>query len=344
MYKKVRLPGGYAIVQQGALCDCGNILRGAFNAGKIAVITDENVFALYGGIVQKSLSSAGFAVYCYAVAAGERSKNLDEYCSIMTFLAKNEFTGSDTVMTLGGGVCGDLGGFVAATYQRGIRLVSVPTTLLAAIDSSVGGKAAVNLPQGKNLVGAFKQPEVVLCDVDCFSSLTKNEYDEGLGELCKYSLLTGKEFDVKNINKEDTISDIVLKCINYKAKIVKKDPYDKGLRRILNLGHTVAHAIESDQRYAVPHGIAVFYGIKRIVEVCFKNGIMPEKEYMRCKKIISSYPVSTGNIDIDVAIKKYLVSDKKRSGDNITMVLLRAAGKPFLRSFKLKEAEELLCR
>lgn len=331
------------VIDSGVIGVCGEYFRRLFLPCKIAVITDDNVKSLYFDAVKSSLEKSGYKVVCYTIKAGEESKNLVVYGDILSFLAKHDFTGSDIITSLGGGVVGDLAGFVAATFHRGIKLVHIPTTLLAAIDSSVGGKTAINLPEGKNLVGAFWQPSLVLCDVKVFASLGKREWEEGLGELCKYSLLTGEKFDLKHLDNASTMPDIVYKCVGYKAKIVKKDVFDKKERHFLNLGHTLAHAAEKAGGYALPHGIAVFYGVKEIVSSCFRHGFMDEKNYRKCVDMISCYDIETPFGFTPSELKKYINSDKKISGNKITLVLLRGPGQPFLFQTSLPEAEKILC-
>lgn len=331
------------VIEDGVTGVCGEYFRKLFSPCKIAVITDDNVQPLYFATVKTSLEKCGFDVLRYTIKAGESSKNLAVYGDILSFLAKNDFTGSDIITSLGGGVVGDLAGFVAATFHRGVKLVHIPTTLLAAIDSSVGGKTAINLPEGKNLAGAFWQPSLVLCDVKVFASLGKREWEEGLGELCKYSLLTGEKCDLKHLGDASTMSDIVYKCVEYKAKIVEKDVFDKGERHFLNLGHTLAHAAEKASGYALPHGIAVFYGVKAIISSCFKHGFMDEKNYRECLDLISGYDVKTPFGFTPAQLKNYICSDKKISGDKITLVLMKGPGQPFLVKASLSEAEKILC-
>ncbi len=331
------------VIEDGVTGVCGEYFRKLFLPCKIAVITDDNVQPLYFATVKISLEKCGFDVLRYTIKAGEASKNLAVYGDILSFLAKNDFTGSDIITSLGGGVVGDLAGFAAATFHRGVKLVHIPTTLLAAIDSSVGGKTAINLPEGKNLAGAFWQPSLVLCDVKVFASLGKREWEEGLGELCKYSLLTGEKFDLKHLGDASTMSDIVYKCVEYKAKIVEKDVFDKGERHFLNLGHTLAHAAEKASGYALPHGIAVFYGVKAIISSCFKYGFMDEKNYRECLDLISGYEIKTPFGFTPAQLKSYICSDKKISGDKITLVLMKGPGQPFLFKASLSEAEKFLC-
>lgn len=336
--------GGVAIVEKGILSRCGDIFRGFSSNSKVAVVTDETVRELYFDVVKSSLEACGFVVCDYTITPGENSKNWNEAGKIASFLARNGLTGGDTVVTLGGGVAGDLGAFVSSIYHRGIRLCAMPTTILAAIDSSVGGKTAVNFPEGKNLAGTFWQPALVLCDVSVFGTLGETELAEGMGELCKYSLLTGEKFDVKSLKNTEKLTEMIKKCIAFKSEIVKKDVFDKNERRILNLGHTYAHAVESAGGYVVPHGIAVFYGVKKTVEVCFNNGFMSKAEYLRCREVISDYPEPVVALPGNDEIKKYILADKKRNGEEITLALLNGFGKPFLKTVSVPEAVELLCR
>lgn len=331
------------VIESGVINVCGEYIRRLFSPCKIAVITDENVEKLYFRAVKNSLENSGFQVFSRVLKPGEQSKDISVYAETASFLAANNFGGGDLVMSLGGGVVGDLAGFVAATYHRGIKYVQLPTTLLSAIDASVGGKTAINLPEGKNLLGAFHQPSLVLCDPSVFRSLGSLEWQEGLGELCKYSLLTGKKFKALRAEKSETLEKTVCDCVYYKACVVGEDEFDVGKRRVLNLGHTVAHAVEKASGFAVPHGIAVFYGLKKTVSACYKHGFMSEKDYFSCLEIFSDYAVETDfPIDND-AVKKYFLADKKANGKTIVLALLSAPGKPFLREFTLEEAERFLC-
>ncbi|MDD7157928.1 MAG: 3-dehydroquinate synthase [Firmicutes bacterium] len=331
------------VIKSGALDVCGEYIRKRFLPCKIALLTDDNVLALYSEKVKNSLTTRGFEVFVYSIKPGEESKNLTEYGNILSFLAEHAFTSSDVLLSLGGGVVSDLGGFVASTYHRGIAHIIVPTTLLSAIDASVGGKTAVNLPAGKNLVGTFYQPSLVICDVDTFTSLGKTELEEGYGELCKYSLLSGVMFEPDKIGNASDAENMVKTCVDFKAKTVRNDEFDKGERRILNLGHTAAHAAERASDFKLPHGIAVYYGLKLTLSACRKLGVMSERDYENCKKIMSAYDISTPFISDVKVIGRYIGADKKTKGDKITLALLRRAGEPFTAEFTLGEAVNLLC-
>ena len=218
---------------------------------KAAIISDTNVWPLYGSAVQKSLKEAGLTAVSYVFPAGEKSKNGRNYLNILDFLATNQLTRSDCIIALGGGVVGDISGFAAATYLRGISYIQIPTTLLAAVDSSVGGKTAIDLTAGKNLAGAFCQPKLVLCDTDTLSTLPEDIFRDGCAEVIKYAVLFERE-------------NVIARCIQWKAQVVEKDELDLGERMKLNLGHTMGHGIEILSNFSLSHGKAVAIGLAMI--------------------------------------------------------------------------------
>ena len=237
-WKKIRVKASSeydVIIGHDLIKRAGDLIEGVIKPCKIAVITDDVVSALYFETLKNSLTQKGFVVIKYAFAHGEESKNLQTYGEILNFLAENQLTRTDAVVALGGGVVGDISGFVASTYLRGIKYIQIPTTLLAQIDSSVGGKTAIDLSCGKNLVGAFCQPQLVICDVNALSTLPKDIFICGMGETAKYALLDKKIFDL--LSGEYDILDLVYLCVDYKRKVVEKDEFECGERKLLNLGH-----------------------------------------------------------------------------------------------------------
>ena len=235
-------------IGSGLLSDLGAQLRGLFAAPRsVMVVSDDTVSALYGPAAERSLRDAGFCPERFVFPHGERSKTLSTYAALQQALLTAGFTRSDLIVALGGGVAGDLAGFAAATYQRGIPYVQVPTTLLSAVDSSVGGKTAVNLPGGKNQVGAFHQPALVLCDPDLLHSLPPQEYQNGCGELVKYAMLSGDPLYSALLSEPVSRlpEQVISACVEIKRALVQSDEWDTGCRRLLNFGHTVGHAIES---------------------------------------------------------------------------------------------------
>lgn len=313
------------LIGENLIDSAGNLISDVLSPCKIAVISDDTVFSLYGERLVSSLKNSGFSVIKYCFAHGESSKNLHTYAEILEFLATNQFTRSDAVVALGGGVVGDISGFVASTYVRGIKYVQIPTSLLAQIDSSVGGKTGVDLCSGKNLVGAFYQPALVICDVKALSTLPDEIYSDGMGEVAKYILLDKKIFDL--ISQDDfNLSKLVYLCIDYKREVVEKDEFESSMRKLLNLGHTIAHGIEKLSNYNVSHGKAVALGVYFIVELCYKKGYINTEEYKKIKCALAKcareselpYPIEE--------IAKVALVDKKRSGNQIEFVVTHGIG------------------
>ncbi len=313
------------LIGKNLIDSAGELIREVLVPCKVAVISDDTVYSLYGETLVKALKNSGFSVVKFCFAHGESSKNLDTYANILEFLAKNELTRSDAIVALGGGVVGDIAGFVASTYLRGIKYIQVPTTLLAQIDSSVGGKTGVDLPSGKNLVGAFYQPNLVICDINALETLPKQIFNDGMGEVAKYALLDKKVYDLINGTEYD-LTTLVYLCIDYKRQVVEKDEFESSSRKLLNLGHTVAHGIEKLSNYSISHGKAVAMGISVIVEACFKKGYLAKEEYIKIKQTLvkcveeQAVPYSIKQI-AEVALV-----DKKRSGNHIDMVVVHGVG------------------
>ena len=264
----IRTSKEYAVkIERGILDRIGQECRAVISPCKAVIVSGENVFPIYGERLRSSLKSAGFEVLCFTHKSGEDAKSLDSFGALQSFLCENRVSRTDALFALGGGVTGDLAGFAAATYQRGISFVQIPATLLAAVDSSVGGKTAINLPGGKNQVGAFYQPNAVFCDPDVFKTLAPEDYRGGCAEVIKYGVLGDAEFfsfleenDIRE-NEEYVIS----RCVEMKRDIVEKDEFDKGMRRLLNLGHTVGHAVEKLSDFSIHHGDAVAIGMASVM-------------------------------------------------------------------------------
>ncbi len=313
------------VIGRDIICKLGEMLKPVIKADKIALITDDRVDSLYGGIAEKSLQKAGYNVVKYVFPNGEKSKNMTVYADILSYLASGEITRTDAVVALGGGVVGDMAGFAAATYLRGIKYVQVPTTLLAQIDSSVGGKTAIDIREGKNLVGAFCQPELVVCDVNTLSTLSEKIYEDGMGEAVKYAILDDKIFALLQEEYYD-IEDLVYLCIDYKRRVVEKDEFEGGLRRVLNLGHTIAHGIERLSRYTVSHGRAVAMGLKIILEVSKKHGYIDIDVYNKASEIITKNIESS---DCEYRIEDIVdasLTDKKRRGNVMALIMIYGIG------------------
>lgn len=309
------------IIGTKILDDVGNLINKILCSKKIALITDDAVDKLYSAKVVKSLSDSGFSVVKFVFKNGEESKNIKTYGEILEFLAENELTRSDAIVALGGGVVGDLAGFCAATYLRGIKYVQIPTTLLAGVDSSVGGKTAIDLSSGKNLAGAFYQPEAVICDVDVFNTLPQDVLDGGMGEIAKYAVLDGA---VYSLIKQGGYSytDLVYACVDYKRRIVEEDEFEGGKRKLLNLGHTPAHAIERLSGYKVPHGVAVAAGVRFILEKSLKHGYLEENAYKDLVSVCNKCVKADGIPYTAAQLCRACLTDKKRKGDYISLMMV----------------------
>ena len=311
--------------------------KGLYAGKKVCVVSDDKVADLYLDKVKKLLPDSSVS---FVFPHGERSKNAHTYMQILDFLANNGFHRGDAIVTLGGGVTGDLAGFAASTYMRGIGFYQIPTTLLAMIDSSVGGKTAIDLPAGKNLVGTFYQPDGVYVNTDFLKTLPQEEISNGLGELIKYAFLS------RTISADDVrggvTCDLIARALAIKAKIVEDDEREGGKRMLLNLGHTVGHAVESLSGYAIPHGLCVYKGLGAAITVS-KNyyGLTDEKE-KELRALLAS-----ANEDGTIPFTKSEIIEKialdKKSGDGfVKFVLIRDVGDCAVEKIPLDRFGELL--
>ena len=304
----------------------------------VLIVSDDNVAPLYLEEVKSALS--GFFVHTFVFPAGERSKNVDTYLKIVGALAENGFVRQDCVLALGGGVVGDVAGFAAATYMRGISFVQCPTSFLAMIDSSVGGKTAVDLPQGKNLLGAFYQPDLVYIALKTLSTLPEREVRCGMGEAVKYAFLS--ESVTPELLKRGVTEELIFECLKIKADIVEKDEFDKGTRAFLNLGHTLGHAVEKLSDYSLSHGECVVKGLAKIIDMSVKKFSLSEEKK---QKMISLLALSGTEPILPFGLQEVLaetVHDKKREKSGVNFVLLKDIGKPTSVLLTAEEAEALL--
>lgn len=322
-------PAYTVTIGPGLLKDCGPRLRAIMNPCRMAVVTDNTVAPLYLDTVLQSLAASGFDAFSVTFPAGEGSKNFTTLSAILERLAAERLTRSDCVIALGGGVVGDMAGFAAACYLRGIRYVQMPTTLLAAVDSSVGGKTAIDLAAGKNLAGAFLQPAAVLCDTDCLKTLPPEIFADGAAEAVKTGVLTSPElfalFESGNLTAMP--EEAIAQCVAYKAGVVERDEREQGERKLLNLGHTIGHAIEKCSGYRIPHGHAVAAGLAIMARSAERQGMTEEPIADRicaCLKaqnlpVVTEYPPAM--------LAEAAGADKKRSGDEITIIVPRKIGR-----------------
>ena len=312
----------------GLLHDCGRHLRTVMSPCHMAVVTDSTVAPLYLERVTASLRDAGFTVSHYVFPAGEAHKNFGTLSGILEFLAQAHLTRTDCVAALGGGVTGDMAGFAAAVYLRGIRCVQLPTTLLSAVDSSVGGKTAIDLEAGKNLAGAFLQPAAVLCDTDCLRSLPPEVFADGAAEAIKTGVLDDESLFALFENGTLTAApeEVIARCVSYKAGVVERDEKEQGERKLLNLGHTAGHAIEKCSGYAIPHGHAVAVGLAIIARSAEALGWAAEPIAARIAACLAKNGLPTGTNYTAEALAEAALADKKRSGGDITLVIPKKIG------------------
>ncbi len=328
-------------IGRGILCTVGNEMKELGLDGKVLIVSDDNVAPLYAEHVRKSLADSGFTVYEHIIPHGEASKNANSLIKILNFAAENNFSRSDSFVALGGGVVGDLCGFTAAVYMRGINFIQLPTSLLAAVDSSVGGKTAIDLDAGKNLAGAFYQPKKVICDTDCFNTLPEEEFSNGMAEVIKYGMFCDSEL-LNLLDLQTDILQIVARCIEIKARVVTADEFEKGERAFLNFGHTVAHAVEVLSEYKTPHGSAVAIGMAVITKACTEKGICEKQALDALLPLLKKYNLPClcpyGVEDVYSATLK----DKKNANGKITLVLLTAKGKSILKKCTHEELKEFI--
>ena len=326
-------------IGSGLLARCGQQLRELLGACHMAVIADSTVASLYLETVTGSLRAAGFTVSSFVFPAGEGSKNLSTLSDILEFLAGEHLTRTDCVAALGGGVTGDMAGFAAAVYLRGIRYVQLPTTLLSAVDSSVGGKTAIDLKAGKNLAGAFLQPAAVLCDTDCLRSLPNYVFADGAAEAIKTGVLDDESLFA--LFEDGTLTAapdaVIARCVAYKAGVVERDEKEQNERRLLNLGHTVGHAIEKCSGYTIPHGHAVAAGLAIIARSAEALGWTEEPIADRISACLSKNGLPTSTDYSAEALAEAALADKKRSGGDITLVIPKRIGACELKKVPVAE-------
>lgn len=316
-------------IGSGLLDALGERIKNELGGGSAAIITDDNVNAIYGERAEKSLEKAGFRTVKFVFPHGEDSKSVSVYSEILNFLAENHITRTDTLVSLGGGIPGDMGGFAAATFLRGIKFVQVPTTLLSAVDSSVGGKTAVNLPYGKNLAGAFYQPDMVICDYSTLSTLPDEIFADGCAEVIKYGVIMDEPFFefLKNNDIHENIEYVITKCVELKRDIVNEDEKETGVRAILNFGHTLAHAIEINSNFEISHGSAVAIGMVAAAKGAYKTGLSDVDLSDEIRYVLIKNHLPTDCPFGAEELYNVCCSDKKRSGETIKLIVPERQGK-----------------
>jgi 3-dehydroquinate synthase len=325
------------LIQKGLLDRIGGELQKNSFAKRYGIIADDKVAALFGERLLVSLQKSEINAELITFPRGEESKNLSTIAALTSTLARHGFDRKDGLLALGGGVTGDITGFLASCYMRGIPFAQVPTTLLAQVDSSVGGKTGVDIPEGKNLVGTFYQPKAVFVDSQVLRDLPRSELLNGLAEVIKYGVIYDRDFfkflemSRKNILDLDlqVLEDVIARCCKIKAAVVESDEKESDFRRILNFGHTIGHAVEAVSGYSLAHGSAVAMGMVAVAELAVLKGILDNKEKERLKKLLLEFglPVAIPQEYDRKRIQELLLSDKKTIGGRIFFVLPTIIGK-----------------
>lgn len=335
----------YAIkIGSKLLTSVGSEIASVVKGRNATIVSDSNVWPLYGNAVENSLLDAGFSAHHFIIPAGEASKNATNYLQLLEHLAQFSMDRNDCIIALGGGVVGDLAGFAAATYMRGIDYVQIPTSLLAMVDSSVGGKTGIDLPAGKNMAGAFYQPKLVLCDIDLLNSLPEQVFIDGCAEVIKYGVLFDLELfeSLEQTGLEFHREDIVSKCIQWKAAVVEIDEFDTGKRQMLNLGHTIGHAIEVESNYKTSHGYAVATGISIMSRAAVRMGLCKEADCQRIVNLLQRFQLPVNTEFSAATLANHTLSDKKRCSDTISLTLPATIGCCKQISYPICDLEALI--
>ena len=326
---EVKASRDYAVeICPGLLDRAGELLRPQSGADTAVIVAGEHVAALHAPRLRASLERAGFRVLLWTHPSGEAYKTLETYGALLSFLAREGVGRSDLLLALGGGVTGDLTGFAAATYQRGVDYAQIPTSLLAMVDSSVGGKTAVDLPEGKNLVGSFYQPLAVLCDPDLLETLPEEELRNGSAEIVKYAVLGDPAlFDLLSKDGSCVRTErVIAHCIEMKRDLVAEDEFDRGSRQLLNLGHSFGHAIEACSNYSLRHGEAVAIGMATIARASTWIGLLPEDERDALLETLQRFRLPTRTEIPAALLLQQIQRDKKRRGDTISLIVPERIG------------------
>ena len=338
------------IIGNDLLSNAATFIRHVKDPCNVAIISNTTVWPLYGETITNSLTNGGFQVVHYTIGDSESCKNHENYLNILSFLADNHITRSDLIIALGGGVVGDITGFSAATYLRGVDYIQIPTTLLAMVDSSVGGKTAIDLPQGKNLVGAFYQPLLVICDTDVLNTLPSNIFVDGCAEIIKYAMLYDAQlFDhLHDYGVAFDREHVISRCVTLKRDAVAEDEFDRGLRQMLNLGHTIGHAVEKNSNYQVPHGQAVAIGMAIITKAAVHEHFCDETVYEQLISVLNKFtlpcnvPATNDNRYSASNLFLSACSDKKRSGQTVNLIIPEQIGKCIIKKTQITHLQSII--
>lgn len=332
----------YDVKIERDLLDWTGVTAAALTGGAAFVVSDDTVFELYGERVIEKIRACGLKVGLFVFPHGETSKNAQTYIDLVNALADFGITRSDVLIALGGGVTGDLCGFAASTYLRGVRWIQVPTTILAAVDSSVGGKTAIDLPAGKNLVGTFYQPDAVLVDPDVFRTLPESVVSDGFAEIIKYGVIWDVDLFESLVPPVKDMEAIIARCIEIKRDVVQADEFDTGQRQILNYGHTFGHALEKLSNFKLTHGSAVAIGMVIAMRGAIAIGQASADNLPKLIQMLEAYGLPVDTQEDEEAVFQAMMSDKKKRGGEITLVVPTTIGKVRLMPMGLDQVRTFL--
>ena len=303
---------------------------------KVLIISDDVVWKLHNKKLLQTLTNKVKNIFNFIIPTGEKYKNTQTVNNIYRFLALNNFIKTDYIIAFGGGVVGDISGFVAATYMRGIKLINVPTSLMAQVDSSIGGKNGVNLTEGKNLIGTFYNPHIVICDIALLKSLPYKQFSSGMAEIIKYCIIKKSPLNYLLNDVKNNMQEIITNCVKIKKDFVEEDMFDENRRRILNFGHTVGHAIECIGNYSrFLHGEAVGLGMLLITKLAVNNHLASKNVYNEIFKLLVKFNLPTkANLNIDSVIRK-IILDKKSTTDALNIIIVKSIGVPVIYKLPL---------
>jgi len=328
------------VINKNILDTAGLAIRAAAGGQSAVIVSDDKVEEIYGKRLAETLVKNDYAVSVYVFPNGEESKNPEMLVSLVNYFAEKKLTRSDVVIALGGGVTGDLAGFAAACYMRGTRFVQIPTTLLSAVDSSVGGKTAVNLDAGKNLFGVFYQPDLVLCDTTLLATLSGDNYKDGCAETIKYGIIADEAlFNSLKTPIKQQFEDVIARCIEIKRDIVEKDEFESTDRMLLNFGHTIGHAVEKLSNYEISHGHAVAIGMAVESRIAVGMKLCSASVLNDILDMLQLYGLPTHTSYSVADITRACLSDKKRDGGGLTFVLPTKIGNCILKKIPILELE-----
>lgn len=331
-------------IGSGFLDNVGEMMASIKRPCRAVIVSDDNVYSLYGEKVKSSLEKSGFTVFEYTVPHGENSKSVENFINIQEYCAENNITRTDLFVALGGGVVGDLTGFVASTYLRGVDFVQIPTTVLSMVDSSVGGKTAINLNAGKNLCGAFHQPIAVFADCETLGTLPDEIFNEGCAEIIKYGMILDGEFlsFLKDNDIKENVEYVIKRCVEIKRDIVNRDEFEKGERKLLNFGHTLGHAIEKCSNLTISHGNAVAIGMVIATKGAFELGLSYDDYSDVLLPILKKNKLpTTCNFSAD-ELYKVTLTDKKRSRDVISLIVPEEYGLCKIHKISVEQLKDFI--